>query len=143
VVHCFLRGAGNTDAVGIKTDRMRVLVQRQPCRITVLTHAIAPCSRRRDKASWRWRSKAASNAAATNTGGIWRTHGAARQNAGGRSIDDGRADYGSLTDEMYQAILFFIALRPEVGYGIFSTPPLETVRHATTTRNLADENARR
>ncbi|AFZ32328.1 Alpha-glucosidase [Gloeocapsa sp. PCC 7428] len=28
-------------------------------------------------------------------------------------------DYGSLTDEMYQAIPFFIALRPEVGYGIF------------------------
>ena len=28
-------------------------------------------------------------------------------------------DYGSLTDEMYQAIPFFITLRPEVGYGIF------------------------
>jgi len=28
-------------------------------------------------------------------------------------------DYGSLTDEMYQAIPFFIALRPKVGYGIF------------------------
>jgi alpha-glucosidase len=28
-------------------------------------------------------------------------------------------DYGSLTDEMYQAIPFFIALRPQVGYGIF------------------------
>jgi alpha-glucosidase len=28
-------------------------------------------------------------------------------------------DYGSLTDEMYQAIPFLIALRPEVSYGIF------------------------
>lgn len=28
-------------------------------------------------------------------------------------------DYGSLTDEMYQAIPFFIALRPEIAYGIF------------------------
>ncbi len=28
-------------------------------------------------------------------------------------------DYGSLTDAMYQAIPFFIALRPQVGYGIF------------------------
>lgn len=28
-------------------------------------------------------------------------------------------DYGALTDEMYQAIPFFIALRPHVGYGIF------------------------
>jgi len=34
-------------------------------------------------------------------------------------------DYGSLSDEMYQAIPFFIGLRPEVGYGIFLTPPLE------------------
>ncbi len=28
-------------------------------------------------------------------------------------------DFGSLTDEMYQAIPFFMALRPEVAYGIF------------------------
>ncbi|HEY9848092.1 MAG TPA: glycoside hydrolase family 31 protein [Leptolyngbyaceae cyanobacterium] len=28
-------------------------------------------------------------------------------------------DYGSLTDEMYQAIPFYIALRPHVSYGIF------------------------
>jgi alpha-glucosidase len=28
-------------------------------------------------------------------------------------------DYGALTDEMYQAIPFFIALRPGVGYGVF------------------------
>lgn len=28
-------------------------------------------------------------------------------------------DYSSLTDEMYQAIPFFIGLRPQVGYGIF------------------------
>lgn len=28
-------------------------------------------------------------------------------------------DYDALTDEMYQAIPFFMALRPDVGYGIF------------------------
>lgn len=28
-------------------------------------------------------------------------------------------DYGALTDEMYQAIPFFMVLRPDVGYGVF------------------------
>ncbi|MEB3827710.1 glycoside hydrolase family 31 protein [Phormidium sp. CCY1219] len=32
-------------------------------------------------------------------------------------------DYGVLTDEMYQAIPFFMALRPNVGYGIFLNSP--------------------
>jgi len=48
----------------------------------------------------------------------------------------------SLSDEMYQAIPFFI-LRPEVGYGIFLTPPLEPVRHRCRTAwSVANGNAR-
>lgn len=111
------------EVVEIKTEQMRVQIQRNSCQIACFDNSDRPFAQD------------------ANTGVGWRTGAVAgwKQIAadehfygfGERTgLLDKRSevktnwtvdalDYNSLTDEMYQAIPFFIALRPEVGYGIF------------------------
>lgn len=114
-------------AVEIATEQMGVRVQRQECRITCFDSAGRLFAQDTDMGmGWRlgatvgWKQIEAEEhfyGFGERTGLLdklayrvtnWTTDA---------------LDYGSLTDEMYQAIPFFMALRPEVGYGIFSTPP--------------------
>ena len=111
------------DAVEIKTDRMRVLVQRQPCRITCFDMGDRPFAQDAEMGmSWRMGAVAASKQIAADEhfyGFGERTGLLDKRSEVKTNWTMDALDYGSLTDEMYQAIPFFIALRPEVGYGIF------------------------
>ena len=111
------------DAVEIKTDRMRVLVQRQPCRITCFDSGDRPFAQDAEMGmSWRMGAVAASKQIAADEhfyGFGERTGLLDKRSEVKTNWTMDALDYGSLTDEMYQAIPFFIALRPEVGYGIF------------------------
>ncbi|HEY9781850.1 MAG TPA: TIM-barrel domain-containing protein, partial [Leptolyngbyaceae cyanobacterium] len=111
------------DAVEIKTDRMRVLVQRQPCRITCFDIRSRPFAQDAEMGmSWRMGAVAASKQIAADEhfyGFGERTGLLDKRSEVKTNWTMDALDYGSLTDEMYQAIPFFIALRPEVGYGIF------------------------
>ncbi len=113
-----------TDAsIEITTEQMRVCVQRKDCRVTCLDKAGHLFAQDADiGVGWRMGATAA-----------WKQIEADEHfyGFGERTrLLDKRAelltnwttdalDYDSITDEMYQAIPFFIALRPEVGYGIF------------------------
>ena len=110
-------------SVEITTEQMRVCVQRKDCRVTCLDKAGHLFAQDADiGVGWRMGATAA-----------WKQIEADEHfyGFGERTrLLDKRAelltnwttdalDYDSITDEMYQAIPFFIALRPEVGYGIF------------------------
>jgi alpha-glucosidase len=113
-----------TDAtVEIETEQIRVSVQRQNCRITCFDKSGRPFAQDADLGmGWRLGAVAA-----------WK-HIEAEEHFYGFGERTGfldklsevktnwtvdALDYNSLTDEMYQAIPFFIALRPELSYGIF------------------------
>ncbi|MEI2583681.1 glycoside hydrolase family 31 protein [Scytonema sp. PRP1] len=113
-----------TDAtVEIETEQIRVSVQRQNCRITCFDKSGRPFAQDADMGmGWRLGAVAA-----------WK-HIEADEHFYGFGERTGfldklsevktnwtvdALDYNSLTDEMYQAIPFFIALRPQLGYGIF------------------------
>ncbi|BAY47427.1 glycoside hydrolase family protein [Scytonema sp. HK-05] len=112
-----------TDAtVEIETEQIRVSVQRQNCRITCFDKSGRPFAQDADLGmGWRLGAVAA-----------WK-HIEAEEHFYGFGERTGfldklsevktnwtvdALDYGSLTDEMYQAIPFFIALRPDLSYGI-------------------------
>ena len=112
-----------TDTVEIKTDKLRVVVQRQPCRLTCFDNCDRPFAQDAEM-GMSWRMGAAATwkqiEADENFYGFGERTGFLNKLSEVKTnwtVD--ALDYGSLTDEMYQAIPFFIALRPEVGYGIF------------------------
>lgn len=110
-------------AVEIKTDQMRVCVQRQDCHITCFDKANRPFAQDADMGmGWRMGAVAGWKQIATDEhfyGFGERTGLLDKLSYRVTNWTTDALDYGSLTDEMYQAIPFFIALRPEVGYGIF------------------------
>ncbi|NES97582.1 MAG: DUF4968 domain-containing protein [Desertifilum sp. SIO1I2] len=128
------------EAVEITTSTMRVRVQRHPCRVQCFTlegqpfaqdtpiapnpHEEFPSPNHNPQASVGWR---------LNSIATWK-HIEADEHFYGfgerTGLLDKRSeiktnwtvdclDYGNLTDNMYQAIPFFMALRPQVGYGLF------------------------
>lgn len=111
------------EAVEIKTEQMSVHVQRHPCRITCFDSAGRPFAQDADMGvGWRlgavagWKQIEADE----HFYGFGERTGLLDKRSEVKTnwtVD--ALDYGSLTDEMYQAIPFFIALRPEVAYGIF------------------------
>ena len=110
-------------AVVIETEQMHVRVQRQECRIACFDKAGRPFAQDADMGmGWRmgavagWKQIEADEhfyGFGERTGLLDKLSNRVTN----WTVD--ALDYGSLTDEMYQAIPFFIALRPEVGYGIF------------------------
>ena len=111
------------ETVEIKTAQMRVLVQRHPCRITCFDSSDRSFAQDADMGmGWRMGAVAAWKqiAAEEHFYGFGERTGLLDKLSEVKTnwtVD--ALDYGSLTDEMYQAIPFFIALRPSVAYGIF------------------------
>lgn len=110
-------------AVEIKTERMHVHVQRQECSIACFDKAGRPFAQDANMGMG-WRMGAVASwkqiEADEHFYGFGERTGLLDKlsyRMTNWTVD--ALDYGSLTDEMYQAIPFFIALRPEVGYGIF------------------------
>ncbi len=111
------------DAVQIETQQQRILVYKDPCRIHCFDSQGQPFAQDVDPAmGWRtgtiagWKQIAAQE----HFYGFGEPTGLLDQLAKVRTNWTTDAiDYGVLTDRMYQAIPFLIALRPELGYGIF------------------------
>lgn len=109
--------------VEIRTDQIRVSVQRQDCRIACFDKANRPFAQDADMGiSWRMGTVAAWKQIEADEhfyGFGERTGLLDKLSQRLTNWTTDALDYGTLSDEMYQAIPFFIALRPEVGYGIF------------------------
>jgi alpha-glucosidase len=111
------------DAVEIETEQLRVIVYREPCRIEFFDSAGQPFAQDADPGMG-WRAGAVAG---------WKQIEAEEHFYGfgeRTGLLDKRSqvqtnwtfdalDYDVLTDNMYQAIPFFMALRPGVGYGLF------------------------
>lgn len=113
-----------TDAtVEVATEQIRVSVQRQDCRLACFDKVGRPFAQDADMGmGWRMGAVAAWKQIAADEhfyGFGQRTGLLDKLSERKTNWTTDALDYGSLTDEMYQAIPFFIALRPEVGYGIF------------------------
>ncbi|PSB10292.1 alpha-glucosidase [filamentous cyanobacterium CCP2] len=110
-------------AIVLKTEVMRVQMQRSPCRVTCFDHEGTPFAQDAERGiGW------------TDSGiSAWKQIEAEEHFYGfgeRTGLLDKRSermtnwtvdsvDYTSLTDEMYQAIPFFLALRPGLSYGVF------------------------
>jgi len=109
--------------IEIETDQIRVCVDRQTCRIGCFDKAGRRFAQDTDMGmGWRTGAIAAWKQieAEEHFYGFGERTGLLDKLAERKTnwtVD--ALDYGSLTDEMYQAIPFFIALRPEISYGIF------------------------
>ncbi|WP_017318268.1 glycoside hydrolase family 31 protein [Mastigocladopsis repens] len=113
-----------TDAtVEIETEQIRVCVQRENCRMTCFDKAGRPFAQDADLAiGWRLGAVAAWKRIEADEhfyGFGERTGFLDKLSEVKTNWTTDALDYGSLTDEMYQAIPFFMALRPDVAYGIF------------------------
>ena len=113
-----------TDAtVEIETELLRVSIQRQNCRMTYFDKAGRPFAQDADMGmGWRMGAVAAWKQIEADEhfyGFGERTGFLDKLSEVKTNWTVDALDYSSLTDEMYQAIPFFIALRPEVNYGIF------------------------
>ncbi|MBW4573648.1 MAG: glycoside hydrolase family 31 protein [Aphanothece sp. CMT-3BRIN-NPC111] len=110
-------------AVEIETEQMRVCVQRQDYRIECFDSDGQPFAGDADPGmGWRMGAIAAWKRIEANEHfyGFGERTGLLDKLAEVKTnwtVD--ALDYGLLTDEMYQAIPFFMALRPKVAYGIF------------------------
>ncbi|MBW4690568.1 MAG: DUF4968 domain-containing protein [Lyngbya sp. HA4199-MV5] len=111
------------DAIEINTDKVLIRIERNPCRIVCMDQAGRPFTEDAETGiGW-----------SENTVAGWKKIEADEHFYGfgeRTGLLDKRSerktnwtidslDYTTLTDEMYQAIPFFMALRPHVGYGIF------------------------
>ncbi|WP_341528069.1 glycoside hydrolase family 31 protein [Nostoc sp. UHCC 0302] len=109
--------------VEIKTEQIRVCVQRENCRIACFDKANRPFAQDAEIGmGWRlgavagWKQIAADEhfySFGERTGFLDKLSEVKTN----WTVD--ALDYDAITDEMYQAIPFFIALRPELSYGIF------------------------
>jgi alpha-glucosidase len=110
-------------AIVLKTDQLTLHIQRNPCRITICDrhgHTLAEDGEL--GMGWSARGVAAWKriAADEHFYGFGERTGFLDKRAERKTNWTTDAlDFGALTDEMYQAIPFFMALRPELSYGIF------------------------
>ena len=110
-------------AVEIETEQLRIVVSRDPCRLQCFDSAGQPFAQDADPAM-AWRAGAVAGwkriEADEHFYGFGERTGLLDQRSQVRTnwtLD--ALDYDVLTDNMYQAIPFFMALRPGVGYGLF------------------------
>lgn len=111
------------DAVEIETEQLRILVYRNPCRIQCFDSTGQPFAQDADPGIG-WRTGAIAGwkriEADEHFYGFGERTGLLDQRSQLRTNWTYDAlDYDVLTDNMYQAIPFFMALRPGVGYGLF------------------------
>ncbi|MBD2448251.1 glycoside hydrolase family 31 protein [Nostoc sp. FACHB-152] len=109
--------------VEITTNEIRICIQKQNCHLSCFDKANRPFAQDADMGiGWRlgavagWKQIAADEhfyGFGERTGFLDKLS----QVKTNWTVD--ALDYDALTDEMYQAIPFFMALRPDVGYGIF------------------------
>jgi alpha-glucosidase len=114
----------SADAIELSTEQIRVRIGRDPCRIEYFDKDGKPFARDEATLGSGWHK---------GTVAGWK-HIEAEEHFYGFGERTGlldklaetqtnwtkdALDYGPLTDEMYQAIPFFMALRPGVGYGVF------------------------
>ncbi|MBD1924255.1 glycoside hydrolase family 31 protein [Microcoleus sp. FACHB-831] len=111
------------EAVEIETQQMRACVYRNPCRIACFDKTGKPFAHDTDLGmGWRMGAVAAWKRIETDEhfyGFGERTGLLDKLSEVKTNWTTDALDYNSLTDEMYQAIPFFIGLRPELAYGIF------------------------
>lgn len=111
------------DTIVLKTDAMLVRIQRNPCRIQCFDHQGNPFAHDAEMGMG-WSASGVSAWKQIESDehfyGFGERTGLLDKLAERKTnwtVD--ALDYSSQTDEMYQAIPFFIALRPEVSYGMF------------------------
>jgi alpha-glucosidase len=111
------------DAIEIETEQLRIVVYRDSCRIECFDLAGQPFAQDADQAmSWRTGAVAAWKRIETDEhfyGFGERTGLLDKLSKVQTNWTYDALDYDVLTDNMYQAIPFFMALRPGVGYGLF------------------------
>ena len=111
------------DAIEIETEQLRIVVYRVSCRIECFDLAGQPFAQDADQAmSWRTGAVAAWKRIETDEhfyGFGERTGLLDKLSKVQTNWTYDALDYDVLTDNMYQAIPFFMALRPGVGYGLF------------------------
>lgn len=110
-------------AIEIETEQMRVQIQRDPCRVACFDKQGRPFAQDIEQGmGWRLGSVAGWKRIEPDeryygfgerTGLLERTG----ERATNWTVD--AFNYNATTDNMYQAIPFFLALRPELGYGVF------------------------
>ncbi len=113
----------NEATVEIQTVQIRVCVQRKKCRIACFDKANRPFAQDAEMGiGWRMGAVAGWKEIAADEhfyGFGERTGLLDKLSEVKTNWTTDALDYDVLTDEMYQAIPFFMALRPELGYGIF------------------------
>jgi len=113
----------NEATVEIETAQIRVCVQREKCRIVCFDKDNRPFAQDAEMGiGWRMGAVAAWKEIAADEhfyGFGERTGFLDKLSEVKTNWTTDALDYDALTDEMYQAIPFFMALRPELGYGIF------------------------
>ncbi|AUB38219.1 malZ, alpha-glucosidase [Nostoc flagelliforme CCNUN1] len=113
----------NEATVEIETAQIRVCVQREKCRIVCFDKANRPFAQDAEMGiGWRMGAVAGWKEIAADEhfyGFGERTGFLDKLSEVKTNWTTDALDYDALTDEMYQAIPFFMALRPELGYGIF------------------------
>ena len=113
----------NDTTIEIETAQIRVCVQRENCGITCFDKANRIFAQDADmNIGWRMGAVAAWKQIAADEhfyGFGERTGFLDKLSEVKTNWTADALDFNSLTDEMYQAIPFFIALRPELAYGIF------------------------
>ncbi|MDF5737649.1 MULTISPECIES: glycoside hydrolase family 31 protein [unclassified Nostoc] len=109
--------------IEIETAQIRVCVQREKCRITYFDKANRPFAQDAEMGmGWRMGAVAGWKQIAADEhfyGFGERTGWLDKLSEVKSNWTTDALDYDSLTDEMYQAIPFFMALRPQVSYGMF------------------------
>lgn len=112
-----------TDSIEIKTEQIRVKIQRHPCRITCFDASGQPFAQDAEMGmGWRLGQVAAWKRIETEEhfyGFGERTGLLDKRSEIKTNWTVDALDYNSIDNEMYQAIPFFTALRPGLAYGIF------------------------
>ncbi|MEH2070161.1 MAG: glycoside hydrolase family 31 protein [Nostoc sp.] len=111
------------ETIEITTEQISIVVSRDPCRIQCFDSAGQPFAEDADMGMG-WRTGAIAGWKRIETEehfyGFGESTGLLDQRSKVRTNWTTDAlDYGVLTDNMYQSIPFFIALRPGLGYGLF------------------------
>ncbi|MGB7379313.1 MAG: alpha-glucosidase, partial [Rivularia sp. (in: cyanobacteria)] len=111
------------EQITIETEKIKVCVQRHPCKVMCFDKAGNPFARDIDLgigyrkgeiSSWKEITTEEKFYGFGERCGLLNQRGKLLTNWTTDSLD-----YTMLTDEMYQAIPFFMSLRPNVGYGLF------------------------
>ncbi|MDX2213334.1 MAG: glycoside hydrolase family 31 protein [Oculatellaceae cyanobacterium bins.114] len=118
-----VRSSSPLGVIALQTDKIRVLIHRNPCRIACYDTQMQPFAsdaelglgwRSGSVASWKRIEDDEHFYGFGERTGLLDKRSERKTNW---TVD--ALDYGSLTDEMYQAIPFFLALRPGLSYGLF------------------------